>query len=291
MKLDSVIEAALRAGGLPSDITQQRTLSSGHGATVEALTLSTGDVVVVKTGPRSIAAMLRGEEAGLRALAETETVLVPQPIVFHETADGAALVTTYIESGRASADAWRQFGEQLAALHHCDVGRQYGFEVDNHLGATPQPNGWTEDWVEFNRVHRFQHQLRLARDRHLRRDEAARIETLCDRLGEILPHKLKPSLLHGDLWSGNALPAASGRIAVIDPATYIGDCWADIAMMRLFGGFPEECFDAYSAIVPQREGVEMRLAVYQLYHVLNHVNLFGRSYVNRAMALLDALGL
>jgi fructosamine-3-kinase len=121
-----------------------------------------------------------------------------------------------------------------------------------------------------------------------------RVERVIGRLETLIPQRPKPALLHGDLWSGNALTAVdeagAQRIAVIDPACSYGDGWADIAMMKLFGGFPSHCLDAYAAEADDRDGLEARLAVYQLYHVLNHVNLFGRSYAGQAMALVAALG-
>ena len=127
----------------------------------------------------------------------------------------------------------------------------------------------------------------------LRTNETARIQVVIDTLEDHIPLYPKPSLLHGDLWSGNAIPTGVGddeRIAVIDPACYIGDGWADIAMMKLFGGFPDPCIEAYSASVSDHAQLDSRIAVYQLYHILNHVNLFGRSYVRQAMAIAGSLG-
>ncbi|MHC4102897.1 MAG: fructosamine kinase family protein, partial [Planctomycetota bacterium] len=182
-------------------------------------------------------------------------------------------------------------------LHGADPGdvTGYGFNGDNHLGTTPQPNRWHDDWIRFNADCRLGHQLTLAaRNNLLSGSEARRVERVIDRLETLIPRRPKPALLHGDLWSGNALGAVeeSGeqRIAVIDPACSYGDGWADIAMMRLFGGFPSRCLEAYAAETDDREGVEPRITVYQLYHVLNHVNLFGRGYAGQAMTLAASLG-
>ena len=138
--------------------------------------------------------------------------------------------------------------------------------------------------------HRLGHQLALARSRTLLSDEEANsVEGVIDRLAGLIPRRPRGSLLHGDLWSGNALPTRDGRIGVIDPACSVGDGLADIAMMRLFGGFPEACFEAYSSSIDDHESVETQVAVYQIYHLLNHVNLFGRGYVGQVMEVAKAV--
>ncbi len=291
MNCHRAIEAALREVHLPVTIVQRKSFGGGHGASVELVTLDNGEKVVSKCAQPARCDALHAEAIGLDALAHSETVRVPRVLHFANTTDGAALLTTFIDPGRATEQSWKQFGGELAALHAAPPhGDRYGFQIDNFLGATPQPNGWMDDWVEFNRVHRLQHQIEMARDGGLRTNEITRIEALCEKLDQYIPKHPKPALLHGDLWSGNALPTADGRIAVIDPAVYIGDGLADIAMMRLFGGFAQSCFDAYFQNVTDRENLHERITVYQLYHVLNHVNLFGRGYVGQALQLLSSLG-
>lgn len=291
MSRDRAIDAALQQAGLPANITARRSLAGGCIFNVEALTLEDGRIVVAKTGSSSDATIFREEAAGLHALADTKTVAVPAPLAAVEVNGAAALVMTFLERGDADEGAWRNFGSDLAKLHAVDVGRRYGFEMDNHLGSTPQPNAWMDDWVSFNVECRFQHQARLAKQSGvLDASELKRIDVLCAALDQHLPRHPKPALLHGDLWSGNAMPTAEGRIAVIDPAVYVGDGWADIAMMKLFGGFSPGCFAAYAEGVDDHVSVNERIAVYQLYHVLNHCNLFGRGYAGQAMALLSRLG-
>jgi fructosamine-3-kinase len=252
---------------------------------------------VAKTNDAGRLGLFREEAAGLEALARTKTVLVPEPLVVTAGSSVAVLLMTAMNTDRVGQEAWTRFGRELAALHGSEPhdGSGYGFETDNHLGTTLQPNRWHDDWVRFNAERRLGHQLTLATDRSLLDSpETRRVERVIDRLEHFIPRRPRPALLHGDLWSGNALAAVDGtgaeRIAVIDPACSYGDGWADIAMMRLFGGFSPGCFDAYAAEVDDREGIEARIAVYQLYHVLNHVNLFGRSYVPQAMALAASLG-
>ncbi|MHC5022314.1 MAG: fructosamine kinase family protein [Planctomycetota bacterium] len=285
------VAGALAAAGLCPDIIAARDLTGGCIHRVQQLTLADHTSVVVKINDAPCATLFEEEAAGLRALAATETVLVPRPHVAGVFDGAAMIVMSAIEVGSADDEAWRRFGDELAALHATDAGSRYGFDHDNHLGTTPQPNNGCDDWVEFNATRRLGHQLRLVRDaRRLDEADCRRLDIVIDHLDRHLPRRPRPSLLHGDLWSGNALPAAGGRVAVIDPACSIGDGWADIAMMQLFGGFPAACFEAYAAAVEDHDGLPARIAVYQLYHVLNHVNLFGGGYAGQAMALARGLG-
>lgn len=291
MSRDRAIAEALRGANLSTTIRSRRNLSGGCIFNVEALTLDDGQIVVVKSGGGEAETIFREESAGLKALATTNTVLVPEPLGEACVNGHAALLLSYIAPGNADRSSWQSFGRDLARLHSCNVGDRYGFDHDNHIGATPQPNGWMDDWVEFNRVHRLGYQTRLASSRgHLTKPQTQRLDALCDQLEKYIPRRPKPALLHGDLWSGNALPTECGRIAVIDPAVYIGDGWADIAMMQLFGGFYAECINAYRELNDDQENLAERIAVYQLYHLLNHVNLFGGGYVSQAIGLLGRLG-
>lgn len=254
--------------------------------------LDDGRIIVVKSGDASDANRFQAERAGLAALAVTKTVLVPQPLACVAQDGRAWLMLEFLASGAGSAEAWNRFGAELAALHRFDVGPHYGFEADNYLGSTPQINDWHEDWVEFNRACRFDPQIaRADAGGLLGPSERSELQRLLDRLDQIIPSDPFPALLHGDLWSGNALACGSGRIAVIDPACSIGDGWADIAMMRLFGGFPDACFKAYAEAVGQRidSDINRRITLYQLYHVLNHLNIFGRGYAGQMRALVADL--
>ncbi|MHC4303690.1 MAG: fructosamine kinase family protein [Planctomycetota bacterium] len=297
MNEDDAINAALREAGIEDAVTATRDLSGGCIHRVRELTLAGGTRLVAKINDAPHVGMFREEAVGLEALADTRTVLVPRPLAVTDARGAAVLLMTAIVHGRAGSQAWGRFGRELAALHGADPGdvTGYGFNGDNHLGTTPQPNRWHDDWIRFNADCRLGHQLTLAaRNNLLSGSEARRVERVIDRLETLIPRRPKPALLHGDLWSGNALGAVeeSGeqRIAVIDPACSYGDGWADIAMMRLFGGFPSRCLEAYAAETDDREGVEPRITVYQLYHLLNHVNLFGRGYAGQAMTLAASLG-
>jgi len=294
MRSRGAIEVALRQAGFDQTILDSRELSGGCIHHVQEIRLNDGSAVVAKTNSAAHLGMFHEEADGLGALAKTETVLVPRSLAVIESDGAAVLLMTAIKHGSVSEGAWKRFGEELADLHQTEAGTRYGFQTDNHLGTTTQPNTWCDDWVQFNAEHRLGHQLDLAGKRGmLHTNETEQIQRVIDTLENHIPRRPKPALLHGDLWSGNALPTDEGdgeRIAVIDPACYIGDGWADIAMMKLFGGFPDGCYQAYEANVSDRKQLDTRIVVYQLYHVLNHVNLFGRSYVGQAMSLVEKLG-
>jgi fructosamine-3-kinase len=288
------IASALDKAGCGAEITSIRPCSGGCIHHVVRVGITDGTWVVAKVGPDDALTMFQAEAAGLRAVATTRTVVVPDVICVGRFDETSLLLMSMLEEAPVDTSAWQRFGEHLANLHAADVGTRYGFDQDNFLGSTPQVNTWCDDWVQFNAEHRLGFQLDLARrDAKLDARNAQRVRKVIDRLEQFIPRHPKPALLHGDLWSGNALPtrdeSGAGRVAVIDPACSIGDGWADIAMMQLFGGFPRSCLDAYRASARDHDRVPQRIAVYQLYHLLNHVNLFGHGYVARAMALVDRL--
>ncbi len=289
------IEEALASAGFDASVSGMRELSGGC---IHRVLWSTGEgglELVAKINSADQLALFEEEVGGLRALRETQAIMVPKPLAVGVFAGHAVLLMTGLKPGRSSDEAWRSFGGELAAMHGADAGDKYGFPADNHLGTTLQRNTFSDDWVEFNADCRLGFQVDLAkRSDLLTAEEERRLRVVIGRLEELIPRRPKPSLLHGDLWSGNALPTVNhaGRecVGIIDPACYIGDGWADIAMMKLFGGFFASCFDAYGEAVGDNDRVESRIAVYQLYHLLNHMNIFGRGYAGQAMAVAANLG-
>ena len=297
MSLPAAIEYALCEVGIAGRVATMSPLTGGCIHRVDEITLDDGTTLVVKSNTADHLGLFREEAASLRVLERTGTVLVPVPLAVVGRGGVAVLLMRAIRSGRGTPEAWQRLGRDLAALHLDNPDPPpagYGFSVDNHLGTTLQPNAWCNDWVRFNAENRLGHQLELARRRdRLQSSEAAGVQRVIAKLGMLIPAAPKPALIHGDLWSGNAITAVDGRgaerIALIDPACSIGDGWADIAMMRLFGGFPPDCFTAYASMIDDHDRLESRIAVYQLYHVLNHVNLFGHGYVEKAMGLVNRL--
>jgi protein-ribulosamine 3-kinase len=243
----------------------------------------------VKVGARSARATFDAESLGLAELARARALRVPQVIGCGQTEAGAFLALEWIEAGSPDVRCEERLGEGLAALHRVSAAH-FGFHHDNLIGRTPQANGWTSDWAEFFRDRRLRPQLTLAaHNGHgaLLRERGAR---LLERVPALLAgHRPSASLLHGDLWGGNWLASAQGEPVVFDPAVYYGDREADLAMTRLFGGFGASFYRAYSAAAPLAPGWQARGELYNLYHVLNHANLFGAGYVRQAQAMMERL--
>lgn len=237
----------------------------------------------VKTVPLADAAMLDAEAEGLRALAACRAIVVPD-VVELGTRDGTAFLAT----------AWLEFGDEprgeamgraLARLHRVPQGTRYGWARDNYIGRSPQVNGWDDDWAAFFRERRLRPQLERAAHCGLRGADA-----LLDAVPLLLEgHAPAPSLLHGDLWAGNAAMLATGEPSIFDPAVYVGDREADLAMTRLFGGFDASFYRGYEQEWPLPEGHEGRRDLYNLYHIVNHLNLFGGSYRPQAQATIGRL--
>lgn len=243
----------------------------------------------LKLNDASQADMFAAEAAGLEAMAAAKAVRVPQPLAWGTADNRAYLLLECLDLGRAGTAAAAELGRQLAAQHHVTQER-FGWHRDNTIGSTPQPNGWCDDWIGFWREHRLGFQLDLARDNGCDRGLLERGRELLARLPELLAeHRPEPSLLHGDLWGGNWGALQTGEPVIFDPAVYFGDREADLAMTRLFGGFPPDFYAAYDAAWPLPPGYEQRIALYNLYHVLNHLNLFGHSYAAQARGLMDRL--
>ena len=241
----------------------------------------------VKVGARAARAAFAAESRGLAELARARAIRVPEVIAHGEAGTAAFLALEWIESKAPDARCEERLGEELAALHTVTATR-FGFHQDNLIGSTPQPNGWTSDWAEFFRERRLRPQLTLA----AQSGHAALLKEPGARLLERVPallagHTPSASLLHGDLWGGNWLTSTQGEPVVFDPAVYYGDREADLAMTRLFGGFGASFYRAYSAAAPLAPGWQARLELYNLYHVLNHANLFGAGYVQQARAMME----
>jgi len=222
--------------------------------------------------------MFQAEKAGLVAISETKSIAAPKVILCEELEAGALLVMEYIEPKRASSIDMALLGHQLGALHQLPVSDVFGWATDNFIGNLPQSNKTRTTWSEFYVQERLVPQIRLAqKSQKLSASEIPSEERLIKACEKLLP-KTKPSLLHGDLWSGNYLIAQDGTPYLIDPATYFGHHEVDIAMTRLFGGFDSTFYNAYAEYFPEIGGEKERTDIYQLYYLLVHLNLFGGSY-------------
>jgi fructosamine-3-kinase len=245
--------------------------------------------IFVKLSARTAADMFAAEADGLEALASAAAVPVPRVLSSGCNDSHAWLALEWIDFGAQTPEAGRALGEALARQHR-SMGERFGWRRYNTIGATPQRNDWREHWVGFLREWRlgFQLELALARGARSRVIECGR--RLCERLEDFFPgYTPVPSLLHGDLWGGNWGVTENGNPVIFDPAVYYGDREADIAMTRLFGGFGPEFYAAYESAWPLDAGAATRIRLYNLYHVLNHYNLFGGGYLSQAESMIDRL--
>ncbi len=236
----------------------------------------------VKLNRAETLGMFAAEATGLKELATTHTVRVPYPVVYGKATDHAFLVVEYIEFGISSKATDRLFGQQLALLHQLQQ-PYFGWHQENTIGSTPQPNVRHDDWIVFWRTQRLQHQLNLAAAKgycgHLQTNGAQ----LCEKIARFFDgYNPQSSLLHGDLWGGNAATDKHGNPVMFDPACYYGDREADLAMTELFGGFSQDFYAAYRETYPIDQGYTVRKSLYNLYHILNHLNLFGSGYQKQA---------
>jgi fructosamine-3-kinase len=184
---------------------------------------------------------------------------------------------------------WETFGRQLATLHD-HIEPNFGFETDNFIGSTPQPNPWTSDGYEFFAEHRLGYQAELALQQGLiNRADFRAVHALSSKLQELVPAQ-PASLIHGDLWSGNAIVGPNGEPAIIDPAAHYGWAEAELGMTNLFAGFPEAFYSTYEEAGDLEDGWRERLPIYNLYHLLNHVNLFGAGYLGQVRSVLQRFG-
>ncbi|CDF39151.1 unnamed protein product [Chondrus crispus] len=286
-ELEKVIHERLDVG----KVTAMTRAGTSGWAVMHRATTDTGKRLFIKVS-REDASMFQGEAQGLSAMFDTQTIRVPEVFQYGQlsSVQGSYIIMEALDLSPIYDQG--ELGRQLARLHLADPvlpeahqGR-FGFSIDNTIGATPQPNGWMEDWVSFFRERRLKHQLLLTGDSGL----IDRGNRLCLRLNDLfddIKDDIKPSLLHGDLWSGNI----SGEYAapvIFDPACYYGHHEADFGMSWC-GGFASGFWEGYHDLIPRAPRFEQRQKLYQLYHFLNHYNLFGGGYYGMADLILDQL--
>lgn len=244
----------------------------------------------VKVAGADALAMLDAEAAGLEELRRAHAVRIPSVLATGASADASYLALEWVALGAPSTAVEARLGEQLACQHRVRSAT-FGWARSNAIGTTPQDNRPTDDWPSFFGERRLGFQLALAYGRGYRPQLEERGTALLAGLGEfLLGHSPAASLLHGDLWGGNWAADESGDPVIFDPAVYYGDRETDLAMTRLFGGFGPHFYLAYEAAWPLPSGSEVRGTLYNLYHVLNHLNLFGsEGYLRQAETMLDRL--
>ena len=274
-------------------------LGGGCIAEARVATFGDGSRVFVKCASGA-AGMFEREAEGLRALARAAAIRIPEVLAV----SGDALVLEFIGSARRKAGFFEAFGRRFARLHR-HRGPAFGFPHDNFIGSTPQPNaplhgGWKAwaagemgseegaSWPEFFMERRLRFQARLAGERRQAPELLSLLDRAEGRMHDLLAAAPEPpGILHGDLWGGNYIEDELGEPCLIDPAAYFGHREADLAMTRLFGGFDAGFYDAYGEAFPLAPGHQDRLPLYQLYHLLNHLNLFGQAYHGQCLRILQ----
>ncbi|NEO42813.1 MAG: fructosamine kinase family protein [Moorea sp. SIO4A3] len=282
----------------------------------------------VKLNSASQVYMFEAEALGLKQMVATQTIRIPKPICYGTAVDCSYIVLEWLDLGGGnSTESWVKMGHQLAAMHQAappqppnlqppnlqpdnlqppnlqppnlqppnlqppnlqplaEMGK-FGWNQNNTIGSTPQVNQWMSDWVEFFVDYRLGYQFQLARRRS---GHFPKQDQLLAVVPKLLDHQPQPSLVHGDLWGGNAAITMAGEPVIFDPATYVGDREVDIAMTELFGGFPAAFYRGYNEVWPLEQGYKRRKKLYNLYHILNHFNLFGSGYESQANRMIDQI--
>jgi len=282
---ESIVQHIEQATGEIFSLEQTQSLSGGSINAAFMLSGENGQQYFVKTNQPDRADMFAAEAEGLGELAESNTLKVPEPVCFGSNPDQSYIVMEYLSLKGPANQAL--LGEQLAAMHRVTTDR-FGWRMNNTIGATHQPNAWQSDWVEFWRKQRLGYQLELAAENGY----GGELQSLGERL-LLHMHKLfegriiQPSMLHGDLWGGNVGGLADGTPVIFDPAFYYGDREADLAMTYVFGGFTADFYATYQHAYPLDDGFELRKVFYNVYHIINHLNLFGGGYYGQSIQMIE----
>ncbi|MGB7274080.1 MAG: fructosamine kinase family protein [Geitlerinemataceae cyanobacterium] len=287
MMWDTIAANITQVTGEKFEIANSRSVSGG--CINQGNSISDGKrTYFVKINRASEVEMFEAEALGVQQMWNTQTIRVPKPICWGTAENSAYLVLEWLNlSGGGGESAWEKMGHKLAALHRQGTTKQFGWERNNTIGSTPQINTWTEDWIAFFTEHRIGYQLRLAARKGMRFSGG---ERLLEKIPSLLAgHDPQPSLVHGDLWGGNASVTTEGEPVIFDPATYYADREVDIAMTELFGGFSQAFYRGYHAVWALDSGYNRRKNLYNLYHILNHFNLFGSGYAGQAERMIQQL--
>lgn len=274
---------------LDTDIHFSSIQSVGGGCINQAWKVSTDDNQhwFVKSNQKALLHMFEAEFYGLLEMQKADAIRVPTPIHVGVVAQHCYLIMEYIDMGGCSQPCIA--GEQLANMHQYQA-EQFGWFMDNTIGSTPQRNQQNNDWLEFWRHERLRYQLDLALHKGLDHQIYENGFKLSENLDAFFTdYQPKPALLHGDLWSGNIAYDGNNQPVIFDPATYYGDHEADLAMTELFGGFGQRFYDCYHEHFPIDAGYSTRKILYNLYHILNHYNLFGGGYASQAGSMIERL--
>ncbi|MCK9637660.1 MAG: fructosamine kinase family protein [Methylobacter tundripaludum] len=288
MNWQAIAQQIESASGQPFRLLAAEPLAGGDINAAYRLQAENQSFFVKLNRPEQVA-MFEAEASGLQALAQAQAIRVPESIVCGKTTDHAFLVLEHIPLNRLSTRSEQLLGQQLAELHR-QKQPYFGWHRDNTIGSTAQINGRYDDWISFWSVQRLEHQLKLAAAKGYGGNLQTLGEKLCTNLEPLFSgYRPQPALVHGDLWGGNAAADDQGNPVIYDPACYFGDRETDLAMTELFGGFGPAFYQAYKTVYPLDPGYARRKTLYNLYHILNHLNLFGRSYLHQAENMIATL--
>lgn len=284
------------------DVIQQIEQATGHSLSfVKVSAMPGGDInrvyhlcceqqsYFVKLNSAHLLAMFEVEALGLGELAQTNTLRIPEAVTYGIVGSDAFLVMEYVPLKSMNSTTQQQLGQQLACLHQKQQA-YFGWHHDNYIGSNEQKNTRSDNWVSFWQEQRLNEQLKLAAENGY----LGKIQQLGEQLIQLVPeffisYQPQASLLHGDLWAGNAAADSEGQAVIYDPACYYGDREADIAMTELFGGYGTDFYAAYNTVWALDSGYGTRKKLYNLYHILNHLNLFGSGYLNQSEGMMQQL--
>ena len=277
-------------------IVSERPVHGGDINESYCLSLSDGRIIFMKCNALKNIPFFEAEIKGLEALRMTDAIGVPKGLGFgvDRPRKISFLLMEYLEAAPKVSGYWEVFGRELAALHQADCSEfamadrnlPFGFQTDNYIGASIQTNTPKENWVTFFRECRLLPQIKMAK-RYFDLKMVSQSIKLLDHLDSYLVEPEFPSLIHGDLWSGNAVCGPDGKAWILDPAVYVGHFEAELAMTELFGGFSPSFYKAYHEINRIDSGYQDRKELYNLYHLLNHLNLFGGSYLDTVRRIIN----
>ncbi|NOQ78241.1 MAG: phosphotransferase [Gammaproteobacteria bacterium] len=271
----------------PFQIQNKKSIGGGSINSAYQVTGNDGQLYFIKLNTASLEFMFQVEFDSLNELLQIDTIQIPRPVCFGTAGSKSYLVLEYITMN-PSGDQ-RQLGYALAQMHKITAS-QYGWYQNNIIGSTPQSNNMQSNWLTFWREERLLPQFKMLYEKGYKNQLQPLSDKLLNNLGSLLAnHKPPASLLHGDLWSGNYAFDDQGRPVIFDPALYYGDREADLAMTELFGGFSQDFYQAYNEAWPLDNDYNQRKTLYNLYHILNHANLFGTSYLNQAISMMQRL--
>lgn len=282
--------------GEGTQIETTNRISGGDINEAYGLTLTDGSCIFMKSNTKENRALFTAEAAGLCAIARTKAIGTPKILgIGTDEARGgySFLLLEFIYGKSRARNYWEEFARCLSNMHRAPTAGlvskgKYGFTCDNYIGRRSQINTGHDSFTEFFRDCRLEPQFQAAA-RYFDKEDWKRIVRFLDHMDEILVEPEYPSLLHGDLWAGNVITGNDGAAWLIDPAVYVGHAEADLAMTELFGGFPPVFYDAYKEVSPLYPGYEHRRDVYNLYHLLNHLNMFGRMYLSEVKHIIRGI--